>query len=93
MGSGKIILGTLAGVTAGAVLGMLLAPEKGSELRRTISHKGEEYADALKSKIDNIADSMNKKIDTYQDKAIDWLESRKDRMHMHDMDVMKGNNI
>ena len=32
----KIVLGILAAATAGAAIGILLAPEKGSELRRKI---------------------------------------------------------
>lgn len=36
MSSGKVVLGMLAGLAAGAVLGILFAPEKGSKTRRKI---------------------------------------------------------
>jgi gas vesicle protein len=36
MSSGKFFWGVLAGVAAGALLGVLLAPDKGSETRRKI---------------------------------------------------------
>jgi gas vesicle protein len=35
---GKLILGIAGGAITGAVIGLLLAPEKGSDTRRNISH-------------------------------------------------------
>ena len=52
MNNGKAILAVLAGVAAGAALGMLFAPDKGSGTRKKISKKGEDLADALNDKID-----------------------------------------
>jgi len=59
MGSGKLLLGVLAGVAAGAVLGILFAPAKGSETRKKISKKGEDFADGLKAKFDEFLDSIS----------------------------------
>ena len=36
MKAGKVFLGVLAGVAAGAVLGILFAPDKGSKTRKKI---------------------------------------------------------
>lgn len=52
MKNGKAFLAVIAGVAAGAVLGMLLAPGKGSDTRKKISRKSEDLADALDEKID-----------------------------------------
>ena len=52
MDSKKALLGIVAGIAAGAVLGVLFAPEKGSRTRRGIARKGEDLADALNDKID-----------------------------------------
>ena len=48
MKSGKVLLGLLAGVAAGAILGILFAPDKGSKTRKQILDKGEEFAGSIK---------------------------------------------
>jgi gas vesicle protein len=44
------MFGLLAGATAGALLGVLLAPGKGSETRGKIKDKGREFTEGLKDK-------------------------------------------
>ncbi len=61
MKSGKVLLGLLAGLAAGAVLGILFAPDKGSVTRKKIAEKGDEYAEGLKEKFGNIVDEITKK--------------------------------
>ena len=48
MSTGKVVLGTLAGVATGGILGILFAPEKGSVTRKKISRKGEDLWGDLK---------------------------------------------
>lgn len=43
----KIVLGILGAATAGVVIGMLIAPEKGSEMRNKIKKTAGEWADNL----------------------------------------------
>ena len=43
----KIVLGILGAATAGVVIGLLIAPEKGSETRKRISKRTGELADTL----------------------------------------------
>ena len=61
MNSGKVLLGVLAGIAAGALLGILFAPEKGSDTRKKISKKGEDYTGALKEKFNEYIDSLTEK--------------------------------
>lgn len=63
MSSGKVVLGMLAGLAAGAVLGILFAPEKGSKTRRKILDKGEDYADDIKEKMDDFIEMVTEKFD------------------------------
>jgi gas vesicle protein len=54
----KALLGVFAGLVAGAAIGVLFAPEKGSTTRRNISKKGEDLANALSDKIDDKFDEL-----------------------------------
>jgi len=69
MSSGKVLLGVLAGVAAGALIGILFAPDKGSETRKKIVKKGEDYVDEVKEKFNGLIDDLTKKMDGVQAKA------------------------
>ncbi len=62
MSTGKVVLGTVAGLAIGGILGILFAPEKGSVTRQQIREKGNDYADELKSKYNEFANSVSEKM-------------------------------
>jgi gas vesicle protein len=57
--NGKILAAVAAGVAAGAVLGILLAPDKGSETRRKINDQGKRIAEGVKNKIQQNKEKLN----------------------------------
>ncbi|MES2799246.1 MAG: YtxH domain-containing protein [Bacteroidota bacterium] len=57
--TGKIIGAVLAGVAIGGVLGILFAPDKGSETRKKILAKGEDFKDLVQDKITGLMGQMN----------------------------------
>jgi gas vesicle protein len=63
MSGGKVLLSVLAGVAAGALIGILFAPDKGSETRRKIMQKGEDLANSAKDTFDDVVGSVNQRID------------------------------
>ena len=63
MNSGKVLLGVLAGFAAGALVGVLFAPDKGSVTRKKISKKSEDYADAVKEKFNDLLDGISEKFE------------------------------
>jgi len=62
MKSGKIILGVMIGTTAGALMGMLFAPQRGVDARKTIAKMGKDYADTITKKFEQSIDGITKKI-------------------------------
>ena len=60
--NGNTVLGILAGVATGAILGILFAPEKGSETRRRISEEAELRKNQLADKASELRDSVGKTI-------------------------------
>ena len=71
MSTGKVFLGLLAGVAAGALIGVLFAPEKGCETRKKIAKKGKDYADDLTRKMNDFVEDMTQKFETVIKKAKD----------------------
>ena len=69
MKSGNILLGVFAGIAAGALMGILFAPEKGAKTRKQILRKGEDYADVLKEKFDDFLDIVTEKYESTRQKA------------------------
>jgi len=49
--TGKILVAAAAGAFIGGVLGILFAPDKGSETRHKIAESGKKLADAVKDKV------------------------------------------
>lgn len=58
MRTDKIVLGVIGGIAAGALLGVLFAPEKGKETRRKILSKSNDFAEELKDKYNTLLESI-----------------------------------
>ncbi len=58
----KVIFGVLAGAAAGALLGVLFAPDKGSETRRKIAESGGDLSETCKEKLNEFLADLNEKI-------------------------------
>jgi gas vesicle protein len=69
MNSGKTVLGALAGLAVGAVLGILFAPDSGAETRKKITKKGGDYADGLTGQFNDLVDNMTTKFEKLKSEA------------------------
>src|SRR5690606_20166482 len=59
MDNGKIVTALLAGLAAGAVLGILFAPEKGSETRDKLNASLEGVGDAIKERAEELMNQLS----------------------------------
>ena len=63
-----MLVGLFAGVAVGAALGILFAPEKGSDIRKKISSKGGDYTQNLKDKFGNLVTSATDQVENVKSK-------------------------
>lgn len=77
MSSSKLLAGILLGATVGAVLGILFAPDKGSETRRKISDSTTDLGDNLKTKFSEMSDTLKEKYESIKGDANDMLQKGK----------------
>jgi gas vesicle protein len=69
MSNGKIVLGVLAGIAAGTLLGVLIAPDKGAETRRKIRQKGDDLVEGVRDGMTSMVDDVASKFDKLRGKA------------------------
>jgi len=63
MSTSKVIMGFLVGAAVGGALGILLAPDKGSETRRRIKEKGADFGESISELGETIKDKVNEMVD------------------------------
>lgn len=80
MSTGKLLLGVLAGVAAGATLGILFAPDKGSKTRKKLYRKGADSLSDLKETFEELVDSLNEKFESTKEQIQDLYESGKNKV-------------
>ena len=68
----KVLVGLLAGLAAGAALGLLFAPEKGTETRDRLSQSLKDLGDSIK---DKAADEINA-LANLKDKVVSSVKSK-----------------
>lgn len=86
MKSGKVLLGLLAGVAAGALLGILFAPDKGSKTRKQILDKGEDFAGSIKEKIQNAVNTATKSYESSKEEAENLVSRGKNKYEEYKKD-------
>lgn len=85
--SSKVILGIIGAAAAGAVIGMLLAPEKGSDIRQKVKDAANDWACQLadlfaegKSEFNNIKEKATKSARDLKGQAEDRYNNVKESL-------------
>lgn len=68
----KTLVALVAGLAAGAVIGLLFAPEKGSETRDKLSESLKNLGDSIKEKAAEEIDNLSE----FKDKVVSNLKSK-----------------
>ena len=84
MNTAKVLIGFLAGITTGAILGVLFAPGKGSSTRKKIVHRSDEYLTEMGEKFDDFIDSVTKKFDSAKEEAVRLADNGKTKLEAAD---------
>ena len=74
MSKSKLLAGILIGAAAGAVLGILLAPDKGAETRKKLSRKKDKMRENLMNKFGEVKETIKEKYDSIRKEANEILE-------------------
>lgn len=75
-----VFVGVLSGLAVGAILGVLFAPDKGSNTRRKIAQKGTDLADNLKGSFSDFITSVEDQYSNFTSNAADALEEGKSNL-------------
>ncbi len=83
----KVILGIVGAAAAGAVIGLLLAPEKGSDIRQKVKDAANDWACQLadlfaegKTEFNNMKDKASRSASNFKGQAEDRYNSVKDSL-------------
>ncbi len=60
----KVALGVLAGMAAGAIVGILFAPDKGSETRKKIAGRSRDIVDGVKESFNELKTAVTDQLES-----------------------------
>lgn len=91
MNSSNFITGVFVGALAGLTVGILLAPDKGTETRKRLREKGNDFANTVKDKFRSGADDAEDMLDEAGNTVEQW--ARKGKRKGKDILDQAGNKV
>lgn len=80
MSTSKVLLGVVVGLAAGAMAGILMAPDSGSNTRQKLSSRGQGMVDDLKGKFNDFLDGFMSHVETVKDDANEIADRAKSKI-------------
>lgn len=84
-GNSRIVLGLLAGAAIGSLLGVLFAPDKGSETRKKIRKKAGDLKDVALDKYETLSERAKYEIESLVSDTKKGYENYKDTVEEFDL--------
>lgn len=81
MNTGKVLIGVLVGMAAGAALGMLFAPDSGENTRKGITQKGKDYLDELDHRYEGLLETLSGIFSETKDDASAMMNKAESKAH------------
>lgn len=82
----KMIGALLLGAAVGGALGILLAPDKGSETRKKILAKGDDLTEGLKDKFQDFLDEIKREMEVVKNKTNVFMGDGKSKVEKFKID-------
>ena len=89
MKNSDVVVGILGGLAVGAILGILFAPDKGSNTRRKIAEKGTDLKDNLKGNFNDFVVSIEDQYSNFTSNAEDVIEEGKSKLERMSNDISR----
>ena len=89
MKNSDVVVGILGGLAVGAILGVLFAPDKGSNTRRKIAEKGNDLKDNLKGNFNDFVVSIEDQYSNFTSNAEDVIEEGKSKLERMSNDISR----
>lgn len=80
MKASSALLGIVGGLAAGAILGVLFAPDKGTNTRKKIAKKSSDLKDNLTDSFNDFVSNVEDKYKNLASKASDLIEEGSDNL-------------